>query len=146
MALKKSHTSGCSSTTSLRILRNSAAPGTKSGSMYCLMCASFSQFHSIRPTTPISWSFFSSASRSVQPEDLGNIPQASGGCAASCSGAMLTISSSSTLASPPVFRAALVQLFKAELIGDAVGHFLTGAYKDFLLFVTIWGNILLIKE
>ena len=49
------------------------------------------------------------------------------------------------LGKPPVFRAALVQLFKAELIGDAVGHFLTELIKIFFICHHL-GNILLIKN
>ena len=49
------------------------------------------------------------------------------------------------LGKPPVFRAALVQLFKAELVGDAVGHLLTELIKIFFICHHL-GNILLIKN
>ena len=49
------------------------------------------------------------------------------------------------LGKTPVFRAALVQLFKAELVGDAVGHLLTELIKIFFICHHL-GNILLIKN
>ncbi len=49
------------------------------------------------------------------------------------------------LGKTPVFRAALIQLFKAELVGDAVGHLLTELIKIFFICHHL-GNILLIKN
>ena len=55
-------TSGCSATTCLFILKNSAQPGTNIGSTYCFSCRSFSQLYSKMPLTDISISLGSNSS------------------------------------------------------------------------------------